>query len=369
MGTSDDMVGGTGHMGREQEARAEAEPTVGQIGRSGWAVRATEDWGSFGPIEKLAVIATFLALFLNCWMFLDSLSRSEGGLGTVGLVVQNGLLMLILVVWLNRLDRKLQQERTQRQKLIKRHHDLLDSFGHAFHDLSHFTRDLFLIGPASIPVPKTVDTLIKFCQCIQIVFEKNCFRDREFHVTMKLFSGDGVVVTVARDPGALDNQGNTALVKRKSDAPAYVSQNSDFQALLSKDRLAFACDNLHELADRGLYTNSSTDWRQRYDASMVVPIRKKDVTPQGQFEIAGYIGVDCWADGNRVFCDVHGTPDPAWTQVLLAFAGSAFGVVKKGVQVDPARGNLLAGKDYVIDPDNFPFARQLNSELNQRTRG
>jgi hypothetical protein len=337
--------------------------------RTGWRSRFWRDWEELNLVERLATFATFLALGLNTWMFADTVVGSRGGLGAVGLAVQSGLLLLILVVWLSRAERKLGKEREQRQVLVNRHHDLLNSFGHAFHDLSHFTRDLFIIGPEEISIDKTVETLIKYCQCIRIIFEKNSLVQREFHVTMKLFSDEGIVITVARDPAALDNQGSTSIIKRKNDTPAYVTENSDFQTLLSKDRIVFACDNLPELAKCGMYTNTSSDWCQRYDAAMVVPIRKKDATPEGRFEIAGYIGVDCWAGGDRVFCDAHGGPDPAWTQVLLAFADSAFGVVKRGRLVDASKGSALVGKDYVIDPENFEFARQLNHELCQRERG
>jgi hypothetical protein len=134
--------------------------------------------------------------------------------------------------------------------------------------------------------------------------------------------------------------------------------NTDFNSLLSRNNVVFACDNLPALEASGLYRNTSENWKQRYTATFVVPIRKNSI--QGEvFELVGYICVDYKNVGSptAIFCDELGLPRRHLRDFLLGYADSAFGILKRGRIVNKG---IHIGDTYVIDDENLEYVREVN---------
>lgn len=73
----------------------------------------------------------------------------------------------------------------------------------------------------------------------------------------------------------------------------YLQSNTDFDDLFfNKDRKWFVGNDLPALAAAGKYQNSSKEWKDKYNSTVVWPIRRADGLPGHWPEFLGYLCVD-----------------------------------------------------------------------------
>jgi len=94
-----------------------------------------------------------------------------------------------------------------------------------------------------------------------------------------------------------------------------IQQNTAFEALVHRSKLrCFFGNNLPRMSKRGRYRNTTPDWPDRYQATVVWPIRSTNA-PAG-WDLLAYLCVDCrstnvfdeerdYPIGAMVSCSLH----------------------------------------------------------------
>ena len=253
----------------------------------------------------------------------------------------------------------------------KRFARTLSYFSKNFHMLQHRKRDLLTnrIDPQrTVSAPDTCNCLMEYCNDIKHSLEYlHHEAGLRFNVTIKAIcksvdSGDFEAISIARHTAATvaDNHrvNNT---KRHN-----VKGNTAFVELLKVRPVVFASDNLPALVLAEAYVNTSDNWSARYNASIVIPIRKNNVGDGEQFELVGYLGVDTMMSvpGERsVFCHLNSNryrEDMA--DFLLAYGDGIYAILTRGRCVGPS--GILGPMNYcLVNPDNFDFIQSIHREF------
>lgn len=287
---------------------------------------------------------------------------------TVGtaFLAQNVCLILLLLLFSVRCYNQYRTWARRYEVLKNRYSFILGVFSTAFHNLTHMKRDLLLSKHhprREIGAEKPRDVLQNYCDDIKGVFEA-LFSDRflKFNVTIKAINsrvenGDFTVVALARDriKSRADNH------EARHSASYQVLQNTAFHELLKVSPPWFYSDDLEALARDGRYENTSPDWRLRYNATMVVPIRKNAIRGDHRFELVGYIGVDTvLKEGDaRVFSMERGGPQRELIDFLLGYADSLYAILTGASVVGPD-GIQGPNGNSVINQENFAFINEIH---------
>jgi hypothetical protein len=234
-----------------------------------------------------------------------------------------------------------------------------------FHSLSHRSRDLLNrvnCNPHDLPPEDVARVLCQICDEIREAFEAIFSRQNlAFHVAIKaVVDADKKlrVATLARDAEMCGHHNF-----RVNDAePLLVCENTAFDMLLSSRVTDFCDDDLTNVLH---YVNSSPNWRDRYNAVMVVPIRRNHVEASNEnediFELVGFIGVDCvrGKGSGPVFRSETGMPRMELKDLLLGYADCVYGILKRG-RTYSGSGRTFAG-NYRIDEMNLQFIRDVHA--------
>ncbi len=127
------------------------------------------------------------------------------------------------------------------------------------------------------------------------------------------------IITLVVDPFTWNNQDR--LLEQKEGEHHKIKDNSDFKGMLLGTEKYFVNNNLCNLSD-GQYKNSSKDWRKRYNATMVVPIKNQ---PDGKKNSVyyGFLTVDSLnPKGQTLFTSDEESP----TLNIIAHAADALAV-------------------------------------------
>jgi hypothetical protein len=323
--------------------------------------RISYEWKIMTFFEKAVTIATLLSLFMSGAALIAESLRKDATVPMQIILTQNGIIIIVVVVLLLFYYSKYLKESYRNQSSEK----VYEVIGAEFHKMAHDNRNLMISvesQPQNISTHDASGILIDYCDYIKNILEAMFQGKITFHVAMKAFISEEAVVTIARDRITLDHVGKEDILLRHNDIVFEVKENSSFDRLLASKKKAFASDNL--LKDKD-YDNTSPNWCNKYTATMVVPIRRNYVNNDSLFEIAGYIGVDCIPsdDYSGVFCSKSGEPKLFLKNLLLSFADTSFGIIKRGKIADHDNCKLPK-KEYVVDSDNFDFIKRLNEDLN-----
>lgn len=98
--------------------------------------------------------------------------------------------------------------------------------------------------------------------------------EENFRITIKLLNPESdkdikewSVTTACRDPISITK------VNKDAEKPSIIGENTDFYEIAYAGKRVFASNNLSDLAKRDSYKNSSTNWQNRYNSTIVLPIR------------------------------------------------------------------------------------------------
>jgi hypothetical protein len=107
---------------------------------------------------------------------------------------------------------------------------------------------------------------------------------------------DWIVRTLILDPASWAESDHSDL-EPNSEPVHTVGENTDFSEILVNRSHCYANNNLDALGD-DTYLNSSKDWRKRYNATMVVPIKNK---PKDGDSVVyyGFLTLDSLNSGNK----------------------------------------------------------------------
>ena len=127
------------------------------------------------------------------------------------------------------------------------------------------------------------------------------------------------ISTVMTDPQTSNNHGPA--LEREEDEDHKIGKNSDFKGIMLGDENHFVCNNLEMLGDN-TYENSSKDWRRRYNATMVIPIKSR---PNGKENSVyyGFLTADSKNKNNKALFNAE---DDAPTINIMAHAADALAV-------------------------------------------
>ncbi len=270
-----------------------------------------------------------------------------------------GILILVLALFAARFYALYRIWRRQYESLESRFSRTLATFAKLFHNLPHLKRDLLTSKDLPVrdiaPMP-TVETLISYCDDIKVGLEY-------------LFHSAGLKFNVAIKAIAEVNQDRTqfeafAIARNRqmiqadsykvdNSRPHSVLQNTAFKSLLEVKPPVFACDDLRKLQT---YQNTSPDWFERYDATIVIPIRKNAVAGKDSFELVGYIGVDTFTNGNgrSVFCHLNGNPREDIVDFLLGYGDSIYAILTRA---------RVVGDQGIFAPFNSKRSAQCHSAM------
>jgi hypothetical protein len=112
--------------------------------------------------------------------------------------------------------------------------------------------------------------------------------DGNVRTTIKIIIPDGdsqldwKIVTAAVDAETWNDQDR--LIEAQAYEQHKIGDNSDFEGIVLGKKSCFSCNDLQSLSSRD-YKNSSPEWRSRYNATLVVPIKSK---PDGQSDAVYY---------------------------------------------------------------------------------
>ncbi len=319
-------------------------------------------------VHKLSVPVLVISTFVSTISLLFDLRSDLGGPPVVYFVVAGFLLILALVVLLaitfvkigeqsRELKHREKDYLRQRSALERKYQTFISKSLYrrlalctSFHNLSHVIRDLTINGTKQ-PCPAEVcGALVASCDVIEKLFNKLFDGRYRFRVAVKALVDENNVMTLARDTKTTRSLPNGYDKKRFN-----VHHETSFRHLLSAEQTVFACDSL---ATEPQYVNSTPDRRDRYNATMVVPIRRSRIDRENKFELAGYLAIDCKTGKAHedIFCHER-EPDAAFHNLLLAFADAMFGIIKRGRVVAPT--GLDTGA-YASDQSNYGFAKEVH---------
>lgn len=344
-------------------------------------MKKNKDGSKIIQVERLHIFLGVLGVVLGIppfFYYLNVFTATNESHSTfpagIAYLTQSIVLLIFLMVCSMRLYWNCKHFQAKHEALEQRFTRTLAQFAKFFHTLPHIKRDLLTnkTDPArSIEVKAVTNGLIDYCDDIKHGFE--ClFHDtgKPFSVTIKaigeITNNDMKVVVLARDKIATRADSHR-VDNRLSHS---VKENTAFLQLLGVRPPVFACDDLvtKSSAGAGGYLNTSPNWRERYNATMVVPIRKNHVGPDGLFEIVGYIGVDTMLQNpgvDQVFCHGQEKPREDIMDFLLGYADSLYGILTRGRIVGEA--GLLAPMGYsVVNPENIPVIQDLHKEFLNR---
>lgn len=98
--------------------------------------------------------------------------------------------------------------------------------------------------------------------------------EENFRVTIKLLIPENnktiknwSVMTACRDPNSVSK------VNKIPEEPCVIGENTDFFDIAYAGKRVFASNDLLELTKTNSYKNSSTNWQNRYNSTLVLPIR------------------------------------------------------------------------------------------------
>jgi len=125
------------------------------------------------------------------------------------------------------------------------------------------------------------------------------------------------VATLVVDPSTWNNQNSDI----DESGTHFIENNSDFEDILLGNKKVFSHNNLNSVSEKE-YKNSSRDWRKRYNASMVVPIKNK---PYGKDNTVyyGFLTVDSLNPKKQALFD---SKENSPTLNILAHAADALAV-------------------------------------------
>jgi hypothetical protein len=350
----DDLAGDE----RDKVQKPEIQPTF-------WS-----DWKSRGPFEKVSFGLGVVAVFMGIPAIIGLWSHGLETLTTIIIfAVQNVFLVVMFATLLfrerqirARIERKLQDD--------DRHFGFIFSrLTSTFHSLSHQDRDLMNRvdnTPRSLPLHDTVETLSGFCDEVKNLFDHIFSRERlKFHVTIKAIvqsdeKANHSVAVLARD---YELRKHHSFQVQDSQLQR-IHENTAFEHLLDSETTDFCDDNLNK---RRHYKNSSPSWKTRYNATMVVPIRRSNVEKGDIFELVGFVGIDCMknTDVKNVFCLESGeNARPELKDILLGYADCIYGILKRGTTYSGPH-TALPG-DYRIDVSNLSFVMAIHQRYLKR---
>jgi hypothetical protein len=133
--------------------------------------------------------------------------------------------------------------------------------------------------------------------------------------------------------------------------------NTAFETLASSDQTDFCDDDLKHRKD---YKNTSSDWEGRYNATLVVPIRRNHIEKGEIFELVGFVGIDCMKppDCAPVFCREN-RARLELKDILLGYADNIYGILKRGTTYSGP--NTAIPGDYRVDIRNLEFVSSLHN--------
>jgi hypothetical protein len=130
---------------------------------------------------------------------------------------------------------------------------------------------------------------------------------------------DWGIKTVVVDPNTWNNEDR--IIEEHEDKLHIIGENSDFEEILLGNTRCFVENNLSNLSGSE-YKNSSQDWRKRYNATMVVPIKNK---PDGK-ENTVYYGFLTIDSNNEKAQKLFDDSQDSATLNILAHAADALAV-------------------------------------------
>ena len=327
--------------------------------------RAAHEWKDKGLIDKITVGMTMMALIVSIYPTIDLIWRTDE-VSVISFTIQNTVLILVFAMQMFVFFLAKERFRSRVNHLQTRLVTVTTALCAEFHHMNHRKRDLMNNSdyePRNLPPGETVNALIDYCDSMASALHTLVDSSTEFYVSIKAIcegGSDPKVVTVARDRHMATTHHHSV----KDYEQHSVLMNTDFEALLRKDKVVFAADDLNRMSTGGNYHNTSTNWRERYNSTIVVPIRKNAVIGDGVFELVGYITASCKnPNGYPIFQHANGSPRQDIKDLLLGYADSAFGILKRGKIVRKHPSSMPMEKDYILDEDNFAFIQALNREF------
>lgn len=273
------------------------------------------DFETQRPLEKvtfaLAVAGLLISVLGLAGVIAVLFRTSESNSFIYLFACQNAAVIITLALLFNR-ERSLRDRADRRRESEMRHFGFVFSkLASKFHNINHEKRDLMNrveTDAREIPAEETARVLSRFCDEIADLFQ-SIFADDHlvFHVAIKgIVDSDGhakhLVATLAREKEQRSH--GSYRVKDEDKEPHTIFGNTAFERLMSSGITDFTCD---DLSNSSSYANTSRTWKSRYNATMVVPIRRNHVEKEDVFEIVGFIGIDCLKSGEMlavpVFCN------------------------------------------------------------------
>ena len=171
-------------------------------------------------------------------------------------------------------------------------------------------------------------------------------------ITIKILNPDDTndqlqwkVVTGIVDPETYNNRDRE--LQKIENAEHKIADNTDFQGILIGSEKCFSCNDLSGLPE-DKYKNSSKDWRKRYNATLVVPIKNQ---PDGRRNIV-YYGFLTADSHNPKKQKLFSSEDNAPVLNILAHAADALAVwfIKNDNHVDVIKAAIKAKRRDLSQP-------------------